>query len=103
MGQWPDRRILDLFGIDLSILQAPMSGFSLVEMAIAVCQAGGLGALACAQLTVEQAGEALTAIRAATAKPLNLNFFCHVPPAPDPARMMGWRARLADYYVELGL
>jgi len=103
MGQWPDRRILDLFGIDLPILQAPMSGFSTVEMAIAVCQAGGLGSLACAQLTVEQAGEALTAIRAATAKPLNLNFFCHVPPAPDPARMMAWRARLADYYVALGL
>jgi nitronate monooxygenase len=103
MGQWPDRRILDLFGIDLPIIQAPMSGFSTVEMAIAVCEAGGLGPLACAQLTVEQAGEALTAIRAATAKPLNLNFFCHVPPAPDPARVMAWRARLADYYVELGL
>jgi nitronate monooxygenase len=102
MGQWADRRILDLFGIDLPILQAPMSGFSTVQMAIAVCEAGGLGSLACAQLTVEQAGKALAAIRAATAKPLNLNFFCHVPPAPDPARMMAWRARLAGFYVEQG-
>jgi nitronate monooxygenase len=103
MGQWPDRRILDLLGIDLPILQAPMSGFSTVAMAAAVCEAGGLGALACAQLTVEQADAALEQLRAATARPINLNFFCHAPPAADPAAMMAWRARLAAYYVELGL
>ena len=26
MNHWPDSRILDLFGIDLPILQAPMGG-----------------------------------------------------------------------------
>ena len=33
MGVWPDRRILDLFGIDLPIIQAPMAGASTPEMA----------------------------------------------------------------------
>ena len=41
-GDWPDRRILDLFGIDLPILQAPMAFSSTPEMAVAVSEAGGL-------------------------------------------------------------
>ena len=38
MNSWHDRRILDLFGIDLPILQAPMAGVSTPEMAIAVAR-----------------------------------------------------------------
>jgi len=63
MNGWHDRRILDLFGIDLPILQAPMAGVSTPEMAIAVSDAGGLGALACAQLTAEQARKDLATLR----------------------------------------
>ena len=48
---WPDRRILDLFGIELPILQAPMAGSSDAALAIAVSAAGGLGALPCAMFT----------------------------------------------------
>ncbi len=92
-----------LFGIDLPILQAPMAGTSTPEMAIAVSAAGGLGALACAQLTVEQARKDLAAIRQATKKPINVNFFCHTPPAPEPERIAAWRKLLAPYYRELGL
>jgi nitronate monooxygenase len=51
---WPDRRIQDLFGIELPILQAPMAGSVGSEMAIAVSEAGGLGALPCAMLSPEQ-------------------------------------------------
>ena len=103
MNTWPDRRILDLFGIDLPIILAPMAGPGTPELAIAVSQAGGLGSLPCAQLSVDQAGAALETIRAATSAPINLNFFCHSPPVPDAARSLAWRARLAPYYVELGL
>ena len=39
---WPDRRILDLFGISIPILQAPMAGASTPQMARAVSAAGGL-------------------------------------------------------------
>jgi nitronate monooxygenase len=101
--RWPDRRILDLFGIELPIIQAPMANSSTPEMALAVCQAGGLGSIPCAALTPDQARDAVALVRAGSKGPLNLNFFCHLSPAPDPARMMGWRAELAPYYVEEGI
>jgi nitronate monooxygenase len=102
MKSWPDRRLLDLFGISLPIVQAPMAGPGTPELAMAVSDAGGLGSLPCAQLSVEQARAALDLIGPAS-RPLNLNFFCHVPPVADSVRSLNWRARLAPYYVELGL
>ncbi|MFG1346351.1 nitronate monooxygenase family protein [Xanthobacter autotrophicus DSM 431] len=101
---WADRRILELFGIQLPILLGPMAGAGTPELAIAVARAGGLGALPCAQYTAEQLVAAVAAFRAgAPGLPLNVNFFCHVPPARDPVRALRWRSRLAPYYVELGL
>src|SRR5271167_2489382 len=103
MHRWPDRRILDLFSIDLPIIQAPMAGPGTPQLAIAVSEAGGLGSLPCAQLSLNQAREALDIIRQGTSRPINLNFFCHPPPKADPVRALAWRARLASYYVEQGL
>jgi nitronate monooxygenase len=100
-AMWPDRRLLELFQIELPILLAPMAGPS--TAAVAVCEAGGLGALACATSTAEQVRTALGVIRQRTAKPLNLNFFTQDMPEPDPDREAGWRARLRPYYAELGL
>lgn len=102
-GGWPDRRLVDLFGIELPILQAPMAGAQGSALAIAVSQAGGLGALPCAMLSPERIRQEAAAIRAATPCPFNLNFFCHRPPQPDSERDAAWRARLTPYYVELGL
>ena len=45
----------------------------------------------------------MTAFRAASDRPVNLNFFCHAPPDADPARLDAWRERLAAYYAELGV
>jgi nitronate monooxygenase len=103
MSVWPDPRILDLFGIEVPILQAPMAGTGTAELAIAVSNAGGLGSLPCAQLSLEQARASLELIRQGTSRPFNLNFFCHQPPQADAVRNLIWRARLAPYYVELGL
>lgn len=100
---WKDRRILDLFGIELPIIQAPMAGPVLADMAIAVAEAGGLGSLPCALLSLDQTRTELTKIRAATTKPINVNFFCHTPPAYDEAREMAWRERLRPFYLELGI
>ncbi|EJN39963.1 2-nitropropane dioxygenase-like enzyme [Pseudomonas sp. GM84] len=103
MSNWPDRRILDLLGIALPMLQAPMAGASGSAMAIAVANAGGLGALPCAMLTGEQIREEIEAFRAACpGRPLNLNFFCHQPPAPDPDRAARWKQALKPYYQEVG-
>ncbi|WP_085676099.1 MULTISPECIES: nitronate monooxygenase family protein [unclassified Pseudomonas] len=103
MSNWPDRRILDLLGIELPILQAPMAGASGSAMAIAVAKAGGLGALPCAMLTGDQVRGEIEAFRSACpGQPLNLNFFCHQPPAPDPARDARWKQALKAYYAEVG-
>ncbi len=103
MKAWPDRRVLDLFGIELPIVLAPMAGPGTAALAIAVSEAGGLGSLPCAQLIAEEIRSALQTIRSRTSRPINVNFFCHTPPAHDEARDRAWRAALRPYYVELGL
>jgi nitronate monooxygenase len=93
----------ELFGIELPIIQAPMAGVQNSALAIAVSNAGGLGSLPCAMLDLDALRKELSAIRAQSPKPFNVNFFCHTQPAPDPAGEARWRARLAPYYVELGV
>lgn len=100
---WRDRRILDLFDIREPLLLAPMAGSAGSELAIAVIEAGGLGALPCAMLSPEQIRNELDIIRQRASGPVNLNFFCHVPPEPDAKREAAWRRRLAGYYREFGL
>jgi nitronate monooxygenase len=100
---WADRRALDLFRIELPIIQAPMAGFSPVNMAIAVADAGGLGSLPCASLSADQMRLAFETFRRATTRPLNTNFFCHSTPSSDVVGETIWRNKLAHYYVELGL
>ena len=100
---WPDSRILDLFGIRLPIIQAPMAGAQLSGMVVAVSEVGGLGSLPCALLSIEQARSELEIIRRNTSQPINVNFFCHQSPGDDPARDIRWRRRLNTYFVQLGL
>ncbi|MFG1349284.1 NAD(P)H-dependent flavin oxidoreductase [Xanthobacter autotrophicus] len=103
-ASWPDRRILDLFGIGHPILLGPMAGAGTPKLAIAVGAAGGLASLAGAMYQPDELRAAIAEVRAALpGRPLNVNFFCHAPPASDPVRMMRWRTRLAPYYVERGL
>jgi len=97
---WPNDRFIKLSGIDLPIIQAPMAGSALSDMVAAVSEAGGLGSLACALLSVEQARQELETIRRKTSRPINANFFCHQPP-DDSVRQMNWRRRLDAYYVQL--
>jgi len=95
---WRDRRLLDLFGIEAPIVQAPMAGAQDAALAIAASKGGGLGSIPCALLSLEAAREQIAQYRAATNGPLNLNFFCHRPPgAYDDS---AWRAALAPYYAE---
>ena len=92
-----------LFGIELPIIQAPMAGVQGSALTIAVSQAGGLGSLPCAMLSLEALGAALTQIRAQTTKPINVNFFCHYEPEPQAAKQAMWLKQLAPYFAELGI
>lgn len=95
--------IEQLFGIQLPLIQSPMAGAQDAALTIAVSEAGGLGSLPCAMLTPTQLRAELARIRAATDKPINLNFFAHQPPAPDDAQEQQWRAVLQPYYQAYGL
>jgi nitronate monooxygenase len=101
-GDWmPD--LSTLLGIELPIIQAPMAGVQGSELAVAVSNAGGLGSLPCAMLSVDVMRSELAAIKAQTARPSNINFFCHDQPIPDVQREAAWRETLAPYYWEFGI
>ena len=96
-------RLQQLLGIELPIIQAPMAGVQGHALAAAVSNAGGLGSLPCAMLDAAGMRKELTALKAQTARPFNVNFFCHTPPTPSADREAGWRAALAPYYAEFGI
>ena len=95
---WPDRRLMDLFKIEHPIVLAPMAGAMDADLAIEVCEAGGLGSLPVAMLNEQQMREQIAKIRSRTNKPINVNFFCHTPPELNNAREARWRDRLKPYY-----
>ncbi len=103
MKAWPDRRILDLFGIELPIILAPMAGPGNAALAVAASGAAVAGWVQHAMRATEWRGDPNrnrndTSCR--TARPFNLNFFCHQPPVlENPERDLAWRALLRPYYL----
>ena len=91
----------ELFGIELPIIQAPMASAQGSALAIAVSNAGALGSLPCGMLTIDEMRAELAAIRAATRRPFNVNFFAFPQRKPDPKHDAAWRALLEPYYREL--
>ena len=104
-SDWPRSSLLDLLGIDIPIIQAPMAGAHGRELTVAVSEAGGLGSLPCALLDADQVRRDLAAAKASTSRPVNVNFFCHPPASPDVATAAdaAWRELLAPYYDDLGI
>jgi nitronate monooxygenase len=93
-------------GLELPLVQAPMVGCQDDVLASAVIGAGALGSLPGAAMSPTALRDAVAAIRrrhAGRRAPVNLNFFCHVPPSPDPAREAAWRAALRPFYDEWGV
>lgn len=80
-----------------------MAGVQLSALAVAVSNAGGLGSLPCAMLTLGDMRREIASIKAQTDQPFNVNFFCHTSPAPDEARERAWREVLTPYYREFGI
>ena len=90
----------ELIGTELPLVQAPMAGVQGSALAIAVSNAGGLGSLPCAMLSLDAMRTELAALKSGTRKPFNVNFFCHTPPAASAEREAAWRAALTPYYRE---
>jgi nitronate monooxygenase len=97
------RRILDLFGIEVPIVQAPMLGVTTSEMVVAVAAAGGLGSLPLAHLSPEEAQRIFSGIRRRTSRPINVNFYCHEAAESNPLHERAWLQLLQPYYIELGI
>jgi len=93
----------ETLGLKLPLIQAPMAGVQGSALALAVCNAGGMGSLPAALLSPEQLRKELAAMRAGTDRPYNVNFFCHRPPQPDARAEAAWRQVLAPYYAEFGI
>lgn len=100
---WPDRRLLDLFKIEVPIVQAPMAGVQDVDVMIGAAQGGALASLPCAMISTDKAREQVNIFRQRVSAPVNMNFFCHKAVDADPTQEAKWRARLAPYFKELGL
>jgi len=103
MATWPSTPLTDLLNITYPIVQAPMAGSATPALAAAVANAGGLGSLGFGVSTPDQCRSEIAALRSATNRPFNLNFFVHQPPREDPARRKRMQERLAPYYAELGI
>lgn len=95
--------IRDVLNDAVPLIQAPMAGVQDAALAIAVNEAGGLGSLPAAMLSVEQLEAEMRKLKSAAGTRFNANFFCHTEPVPDPAAEARWREALAPYYAEFGI
>ena len=100
---WRDRRLLDLFGIEHPIVQAPMVGSCTPDLAGAVANAGALGSIGCGGKPVDLVRQEAEAIRARTNRPFNMNFFITTGETTDASVLESARDRLKPWYQDLGL
>lgn len=89
-------------GIKIPLLQSPMAGVQDWQLAVAVANAGGLGAIPCGMLTANKVVEQIEAFRAHSDQNYNLNFFCHKMSPIDQQSLHNWEQRLAPHYEKLG-
>lgn len=95
--------LTDLLGIEHPVIQAPMAGAATHKLAAAVSAAGGLGSLGSAPVAPDELIAQARAVRDATDRPFNVNFFCHPSPELDAQEAGRTRERFDDLYRELGL
>lgn len=93
----------EVLGIDLPIIQAPMAGVQGSALAVAVSNAGGLGSLPGAMLSIETLRDELSVIKSQTDRPYNVNFFCHEMPKYSQKAEMVWRNALSPFYKANGV
>ena len=76
------QKFCDLLGIDVPIVQAPMAGgWTTAELVATAADAGALGMIAAARLSVEQLKAMIEATRQLTHRPVGVNFLL-APPEP---------------------
>jgi nitronate monooxygenase len=94
--------LLQLLGIAKPIIQAPMAGVSTPALAAAVSNAGGLGSLGVGAMNAEGARKVIRETRALTARPFNVNVFCHGPAITDESVEREWLSWLSPHFSKFG-
>jgi nitronate monooxygenase len=85
------------------IVQAPLAGGpSTPALAIAVCEAGGLGFLAAGYKQPDAVQEEIAAVRAATERPFGVNVFVPSDRAADPATLRAYLDELVPEAARQG-
>lgn len=80
-------RITELFGIKHPVMLAGMNCITDPKLVAAVCNAGGLGILATADLTADEARRDIQEIRRLTNKPFGINQALRVPLAEEKVKV----------------
>ncbi|SDF52082.1 nitronate monooxygenase [Limimonas halophila] len=100
---WPATDLTEELGVRAPILQAPMwGGIATPELAAAVGEAGGVGALGTADMPSDRIADAVAAVRARTDAPLHLDLAL-APPTGDGAPVARASAALHPFREELDL
>ncbi|WP_374294891.1 NAD(P)H-dependent flavin oxidoreductase [Acinetobacter sp.] len=92
--------LLQRLGITHPIFVAPMAGTSTPELAAAVSNAGGLGALGLGASNVETAKQVILKTQQLTDKSFQVNFFCHQPIAYDAELAQQWINYIRPHFDE---
>jgi nitronate monooxygenase len=92
-------QLLELLDIEWPIILAPMAGVGTPALAAAVSDAGGLGSLGVGATNAEGAKKMIAAFRTLSARPLNVNVFCHPPAKPDAGLESAWIERLRPEFA----
>jgi nitronate monooxygenase len=87
------------FGLQLPILEAPMAGACPVELAVAVAESGGMGAMGALLSSPKTITEWAAEFRSRTSGPFQLNLWI---PDPAPARDLAAEERVREFLSKWG-
>ena len=94
--------LLELLGIELPLVQAPMAGVSTPELAAAAANAGALGSLGVGATNADGACKMIAAFRERSRRSLNVNVFCHEPARANPSVESAWLELLRPHFERYG-
>lgn len=95
--------MLQQFGINQPIIQAPMAGITTPTFVAACCEAGVLGSIGAGYLNGEETRLFIREVKALTDKPFSVNIFIQEEPKIDVMVLQQARAALQPIYEELGI
>jgi nitronate monooxygenase len=94
--------LLEILGIDMPLIQAPMAGVSSPALAAAVANAGALGSIGVGATDAAGARRMIEAVRERSSRSLNVNVFCHQPAKADAKIDSAWIAHLRPFFEQFG-